>query len=313
LLITIAAGYFGGPVGAAVASAYTTAHSAAVNGTNLKDSYIAGARAGVMSGVSAGIFKGAHILGEAGGNTVARLMLHGVAGGVMSELNGGKFGHGFASAFVTQLLEGAITENVDALNKGLSWERVAVAGMVGGAVSAATGGRFVNGAVSGAMSRGLNAELDNENKESVKKAIGERLELEIKRGEIVKGVLKGEVVELGYNAESKKFEAKFKAAGSIDVSISVADYRFEKLNLDMKNVVGLEFGYKKGKLNWTVKGKPREIFGWKFESELASGSMPIDIKEWSGLAGEAVRAIESNYRETERVYDCIKNGCQEKY
>jgi hypothetical protein len=159
LLITIAAGYFGGPVGAAVASAYTTAHAAAVNGANLKDSYIAGARAGVMSGVSAGIFKGAHILGEAGGNTVARLLLHGVAGGIMSELNGGKFGHGFASAFVTQLLEGAISENVDALNEGFSWERVAVAGMVGGAVSAATGGKFVNGAVSGAMSRGLNAEI----------------------------------------------------------------------------------------------------------------------------------------------------------
>ena len=79
--------------------------------------------------------------------------LHGAAGGLMSVLQGGRFGHGFISGFATQAGSG----HIGGLKH--SGHRVLAAAVLGGTVSTATGGKFANGAVTGAFSRAFNDEL----------------------------------------------------------------------------------------------------------------------------------------------------------
>jgi hypothetical protein len=99
----------------------------------------AGAIAGFAAGaVGTGTLKGA-FSGALGGAVL------GFAGGVSSTLQGGRFGHGFVSAGVTEAAKPGLTR----LGEG---PRCAVAeAIVGGTASAATGGKFANGAVTAAM------------------------------------------------------------------------------------------------------------------------------------------------------------------
>lgn len=82
--------------------------------------------------------------------TVAKTVSHGIAGGVMSDLQGGKFGHGFVSAGVTQ----AASPQIQNL-RGITSQIVGAA-VLGGTVSAATGGKFANGAITAAFSHAFN-------------------------------------------------------------------------------------------------------------------------------------------------------------
>jgi RHS repeat-associated protein len=86
----------------------------------------------------------------------AKVLAHGIAGGVMAELQGGKFGHGFASAGVTQAFSGRIDRIP---GEGTSVGRVAAAAIVGGTASALSGGKFGNGAVTAAFGRAFNETL----------------------------------------------------------------------------------------------------------------------------------------------------------
>ncbi|WP_202844157.1 toxin TcdB middle/N-terminal domain-containing protein [Luteimonas saliphila] len=91
----------------------------------------------------------------------AKTVAHGVAGGVMSKLQGGKFGHGFASAGVTQ----AFSAGIDRIGGGASnyaAARVAAAAALGGTASVLSGGKFANGAVTAAFSRAFNEEVHQE-------------------------------------------------------------------------------------------------------------------------------------------------------
>ncbi|WP_263078639.1 DUF637 domain-containing protein [Endozoicomonas sp. Mp262] len=80
-----------------------------------------------------------------------------MAGGVMSVLNGGKFGDGFWSAGLTQLA----APGIDLIDQGSDFSagRVFAAAVVGGTASEITGGKFANGAVTGAFSRAFNDEM----------------------------------------------------------------------------------------------------------------------------------------------------------
>ncbi len=79
------------------------------------------------------------------GAQVAKVAAHASAGGVLSELQGDKFGHGFISAGVTEALSPAVG-HVDSA----PGQFVATV-MIGGTVSAATGGRFGAGATTAAF------------------------------------------------------------------------------------------------------------------------------------------------------------------
>jgi hypothetical protein len=87
-----------------------------------------------------------------------KVLAHGAVGGVMSYLNGGQFGHGFAAAGFTQAFAGPIG-SIDGGNVGFSVQRTMAAAVVGGTASELTGGKFANGAVTGAFSRAFNDEL----------------------------------------------------------------------------------------------------------------------------------------------------------
>ena len=88
----------------------------------------------------------------------AKVLSHGAAGGVMATVQGGKFGHGFASAGVTQ----AFAPGVDAIGGGASsyaGARIAAAAVLGGTASKLSGGKFANGALTAAFSRAFNGEI----------------------------------------------------------------------------------------------------------------------------------------------------------
>jgi hypothetical protein len=82
--------------------------------------------------------------------TASKIISHGLAGGVMDSLAGGKFGHGFASAGFVEaagpLIGGAKTAT----------GQVVAAAIAGGTASAMTGGKFANGAMTAAFSRAFN-------------------------------------------------------------------------------------------------------------------------------------------------------------
>jgi len=98
--------------------------------------------------------------GLTAGNLAAKTLMHGVAGGVMSDLQGGKFGHGFASAGVTQ----AFSPGIDQIGGGArsyAGARIAAAAVLGGTASKLSGGNFANGAVTAAFSRAFNDEFEH--------------------------------------------------------------------------------------------------------------------------------------------------------
>ncbi|MET1256837.1 DUF4225 domain-containing protein [Aliikangiella maris] len=111
--------------------------------------------AGYKAGVSlADLAKNGYLTAA---QTVGKVLAHAAAGGVMSKLSGGKFGHGALSAGITQAFAKSI-DGIDSSTAGFSGKRVFAAALLGGSVSKLTGGKFANGAVTAAFSRAFNDE-----------------------------------------------------------------------------------------------------------------------------------------------------------
>lgn len=168
---------------AAVAVAWAVPHLlVTVNALTAK--VVAGMAAGAVQsgtlkgalagGFSAGMFHGigAHFDGVASGNLAAgppapgtlvagtgltpgqfagKIAAHASAGGVMSVLQGGKFGHGFASAGFGEVLSPAVM-----LNATSPFKRFAAGVVIGGTASRIAGGKFSNGAVTAAFQWAFN-------------------------------------------------------------------------------------------------------------------------------------------------------------
>jgi RHS repeat-associated protein len=147
--------------------AYGTAAGAAEAGVALSSSaaIVQGATAGAMAGavtggtvesafyggVSGAMFGSLHGMDDFGG-----VIAHGVAGGTMSAAQGGDFGSGFASgAFSKAASLGGLFGNPGE-GTAMRARNAIMAGIVGGTASVLGGGKFANGAVTGAMSRLLN-------------------------------------------------------------------------------------------------------------------------------------------------------------
>ena len=126
-------------------------------------SFRAALQAGAFAGISAAAFNavGAGPFGYGTGDGFGQLLINaaanGIVGGIMHELQGGKFGHGFlasgASAFAKPAIHGAF--GTAAAGKPY---RIAARAAIGGTISSATGGKFVNGAVTAAFSQAYNDE-----------------------------------------------------------------------------------------------------------------------------------------------------------
>jgi RHS repeat-associated protein len=143
---------------------------------------VQGATAGFLAGaVTGGTIESAFyggISGAAFGSLhgmdtgVGKIAAHGLAGGVMSRAQGGDFGSGFlASAFTQAASMGSLFGNPGE-GTAMRAQNAIMAGIVGGTASVLGGGKFANGAVTGAMSRLLNdgfRDMVDEGKEQAKK------------------------------------------------------------------------------------------------------------------------------------------------
>ncbi|WP_444897527.1 RHS repeat-associated core domain-containing protein [Microbulbifer sp. SSSA005] len=141
------------------AAAFT---DAMLQGASFKDAAKSGLVAGVSAAAFAGIGQGLNAnygkfaAGFAKEGLAIKVTLHGLTGGVMAELQGGKFGHGFVAAGITAL---ASTFNSSQFVGGgiFSWWRVAIEAVIGGTVSKLSGGKFANGAATAAFKVVMNS------------------------------------------------------------------------------------------------------------------------------------------------------------
>ena len=121
-------------------------------------------RGALFGGISAAAFyaTGTHFSAVTGlpAGGIGQTLAHGVTGGILAELQGGQFGHGFISAGLTKAVLGRLRYHDGSAGAVLS--RTTLAAIVGGTVSRITGGKFANGALTAAMAQLFNAEASRE-------------------------------------------------------------------------------------------------------------------------------------------------------
>jgi hypothetical protein len=165
---------YGRMIVAAVASYYTFGAASAYFGSVIAGGaaagFVGGAIAtgslkGALTGALTGAFTGAVFAGigsafnassgffETGG--LGHIGSHALTGGILSDLQGGNFGHGFWSAGLTKA---ANVNGMVGTEQGVGWDtaRIAVAATIGGTISKITGGKFGNGAVTAGFAQMLN-------------------------------------------------------------------------------------------------------------------------------------------------------------
>jgi hypothetical protein len=126
---------------------------------SLSAAFHAGGQTAAIAGVFYGIGQGFE--GTAYANGPLHVAAHAVAGGVIADLQGGKFGHGFFSAGFTKFAMGNAGFNYNDISSSAIAGRVAIAAVIGGTSSAISGGKFANGATTAAMAQLFNAEASN--------------------------------------------------------------------------------------------------------------------------------------------------------
>lgn len=82
-----------------------------------------------------------------------RALAHGTLNGAIRMAQGGKFEHGFLSGFVSSLGGSYVNGNDGNMS---SVEKIAISAVIGGTAEALSGGKFANGAVTGAYVMALN-------------------------------------------------------------------------------------------------------------------------------------------------------------
>ena len=95
-------------------------------------------------------------------NGFGHVFTHAFTGGVVSELQGGKFGHGFFSAGVAKA---ANVNDIFGTAAEDATLRIVTAAIIGGTVSELTGGKFKNGAATAAFAQAFNGEASADKKE----------------------------------------------------------------------------------------------------------------------------------------------------
>jgi hypothetical protein len=94
---------------------------------------------------------------EAG--VIVNAIANGVAGGILSEIGGGRFGDGFRAAGLSALAKPFIRQ-IGGGAESYKSTRIAVRAILGGTISELTGGKFANGAITGALAQAHNAETE---------------------------------------------------------------------------------------------------------------------------------------------------------
>ena len=136
-------------------------------------------RGALVGAFTGGMFGQLHSMSAGFGKVVA----HGIAGGIGSVLNGGKFGHGFLSAGIMQGLSwkgvmGKAFGNGATMSSRI--KNAISAAVIGGTVSKISGGKFGNGALTAAFSRLLNdlakapANIEADSVDDLRKKMGHK-------------------------------------------------------------------------------------------------------------------------------------------
>ena len=157
---------FGSLANSLLAKVITGMISGGIQSGSLKGALTGGLGAGMFHGIgshfgdaafandfssSTGKFKGFAGTSLTGGQFASKVAAHAVDGGVLGVLNGGKFGHGFASAGVTEALNPAIAAMTE-----FSAGQYVASMVVGGTTSVIAGGKFANGAVTASFQLAFN-------------------------------------------------------------------------------------------------------------------------------------------------------------
>ena len=146
-----------GPVTCVAASAGLTL----ATGGTLRQAFIAAAISFAQIGVYTGIGDALGASGLQGaGRFVAKVSAHAIAGGALSVAQGGSFGVGALTGAVAGgtgfALEGSALGSIQGTEGLLA--RTAIAAVAGGTASVLAGGKFANGAITGAFAQLYNAE-----------------------------------------------------------------------------------------------------------------------------------------------------------
>jgi len=162
------AGTFGTGIGATIATgALAGFASGAIMTGSLKGALTGALWGGIGAGLAFGI---GHMIGLGGagnlftkgvnaGKLFIKSALHGLSRGIISMAQGGTFKSGFASGFSSSFFSPGTTIGSDSLgDTGGFGLRTSIAAIVGGTASKLGGGKFSNGAVSGAFVHMFNAE-----------------------------------------------------------------------------------------------------------------------------------------------------------
>jgi hypothetical protein len=161
-------------INAALTGAAIGAVSAAATGGNI----LQGALLGGLTAGAAKYIGGSSAFGEIGkkGVDVGRALAHGVVGGTVNVLRGGKFGTGFMSSAFTKMVSGNIKGFArgvaGGINAGSKIIGVASVAIVGGTASVLGGGKFANGAQTAAIQYLFNQVATDDEPDAVKLKIG---------------------------------------------------------------------------------------------------------------------------------------------
>ncbi len=137
---------------AAIAIAMGGFSSGAVLTGTLKGAVTGAATSLVFFGIGQGFSAGSGFWTQNGAGHIGS---HALAGGILSDLQGGKFGHGFISAGLTKAISVNAIIGVAAQDAG---SRIVTAAALGGTISHFTGGKFANGAITAAFAQAFNGE-----------------------------------------------------------------------------------------------------------------------------------------------------------
>jgi len=178
------------PCGAALAAA-----TAVYYGGNFADAAIAAFTTAVMANM------GKEFAANGFGATEA--LAFGVAGGIASSLRGGKFGHGFVSAYA-----GAAVNASGILEGANQVEQFGANVVIAGTISEATGGKFANGAAYAAFMSATVAAADY-----YKKTVGYDSEIQVanvRRVATVPVVVMNLTRMVGHRAQSMMYQASIR-------------------------------------------------------------------------------------------------------
>jgi hypothetical protein len=146
--ITVVSGGTLGPIAAGMlAGAISAGLNVALYGGSLSDVLHASVRGAVFGGISAGLAAG---VGELGLSAYGAAAAHGVSQGGLNAMQGGDFWQGFASAAFSSLA-GSYVESSPRLQQSSLATKAAIGAVSGGTASVIGGGKFENGAITGAF------------------------------------------------------------------------------------------------------------------------------------------------------------------